>query len=48
VTLSAKVRTFDKISREAGGQLWPATDFVRWLADESRASRREQREREAA
>jgi hypothetical protein len=48
VTLSAMARTFDQISREDGGQLWPATDFVRWLADEWRASRPEQPEREAA
>jgi hypothetical protein len=31
-------RTFDQISREDGGQLWPATAFVAWLADEWRAS----------
>ena len=31
-------RTFDQISREDGGQLWPATAFVEWLADEWRAS----------
>jgi hypothetical protein len=38
VTLSAMARTFDQISREDGGQLWPATAFVEWLADEVRAS----------
>ena len=31
-------RTFDQISREDGGQLWPATAFVEWLRDEWRAS----------
>lgn len=31
-------RTFDQISREDGGQLWPATAFVEWLRDEFRAS----------
>jgi len=42
-------RTFDQISSEDGGQLWPATDFVRWLADEWRASAAaEKPEREAA
>ena len=48
VTLSAMARTFDQISREDGGQLWPATDFVCWLADEWRASQPERPEREAA
>jgi hypothetical protein len=38
VTLSAMARTFDQISPEDGGQLWPATAFVEWLADERRAS----------
>jgi hypothetical protein len=38
VTLSAMARTFDQISRVDGGQLWPATAFVKWLADEWRAS----------
>jgi len=38
VTLSAMARTFDQISREDGGQLWPATAFVQWLRDEWRAS----------
>jgi hypothetical protein len=38
VTLSAMARTFDQISREDGGQLWPATAFVEWLADEWRAA----------
>jgi len=38
VTLSAMARTFDQISREDGGQLWPATAFVEWLADEWVAS----------
>jgi hypothetical protein len=28
---SAMARTFDQISREDGGQLWPATAFVEWL-----------------
>jgi hypothetical protein len=31
-------RTFDQISREDGGQLWPATAFVEWLRGEWRAS----------
>jgi hypothetical protein len=38
VTLSAMARTFDQISREDGGRLWPATAFVEWLADEWRVS----------
>ena len=38
VTLSAMARAFDQISREDGGQTWPATAFVEWLADEWRAS----------
>jgi hypothetical protein len=37
VTLSVMARTFDQISREDGGQLWPATAFVEGLADEVRA-----------
>jgi hypothetical protein len=36
-------RTFDQISRE-DGRLWPATDVVRWLADEWRASAEPKRE----
>jgi hypothetical protein len=50
VTLSAMARTFDQISREDGGQLWPATSFVEWLADECRASAPAEKaaEREAA
>jgi hypothetical protein len=35
-TLSAMAREFDQISR---GEHWPATDFVRWLESEWRASR---------
>jgi hypothetical protein len=31
-------RRFDQISRQDGGQTWPATAFVEWLADEWRAS----------
>jgi hypothetical protein len=38
VALSAMARAFDQISREDGGQLWPATAFVEWLAGEWRAS----------
>lgn len=38
VTLSAMARTFDQISREDGGQHWPATAFVEWLRDEWQAS----------
>jgi hypothetical protein len=30
-------REFDQLSVE-DGRTWPATDFVRWLADEYRAS----------
>jgi len=30
-------REFDQLSAE-DGRTWPATDFVRWLADEVRAS----------
>jgi hypothetical protein len=38
VALSAMAVTFDQISREDGGQTWPATAFLEWLADEWRAS----------
>ncbi len=41
-------RTLDQISKKDGAQLRPAIDFVRWLADEWRASRPEKPEREAA
>ena len=41
VTLSAMARMFDQISREDGGQLWPATSFVEWLRDEWHASQPE-------
>jgi hypothetical protein len=30
-------REFDQLSAE-DGRTWPATDFVRWLADEYQAS----------
>jgi hypothetical protein len=30
-------REFDQLSSE-DGRTWPATDFVRWLADEYRGS----------
>ena len=35
--LGAMAREFDQLSAE-DGRTWPATDFVRWLADEYRAS----------
>ncbi len=35
--LGAMARVFDQLSAE-DGRTWPATDFVRWLADEYRAS----------
>jgi hypothetical protein len=47
VTLGRLARTFDQISSE-DGQLYRATDFVRWLADEWRASQPDKAEREAA
>lgn len=36
--LGALAREFDEYSAEDGGRTWPAVDFVRWLADEVKAS----------
>jgi hypothetical protein len=35
--LGRMAREFDQLSAEEG-RTWPATDFVRWLADEVRAN----------
>ena len=35
--LGAMAREFDQLSAE-DGRAWPATDFVRWLRDEYRAT----------
>lgn len=35
--LGRMAREFDELSAE-DGRTWPATDFVRWLADDYRAS----------
>lgn len=44
--LGRMARKFDQLSAE-DGRTWPATDFVKWLRDEWRASA-EEGKREAA